>query len=52
MDKAQNFLHDGRVRSFEEAILWHGEEGQAARDRYANLVKAKREDLVRFLQSL
>ena len=26
------FLHDGRARNVEEAILWHGGEAQAARD--------------------
>lgn len=46
------FLHDGRARSLEEAILWHGGEAQAARDGYAALAKADREALIRFLESL
>lgn len=46
------YLHDGRARTLEEAILWHGGEGQAARDGYAALVKEDRERLLRFLGSL
>ncbi len=52
VNETANFLHDGRARNFEEAILWHGGEGQAARDRYAKLEKTERENLIRFLQSL
>jgi CxxC motif-containing protein (DUF1111 family) len=52
VNETANFLHDGRARNFEEAILWHGGEGRVARDRYAKLEKAGREDLIRFLQSL
>jgi CxxC motif-containing protein (DUF1111 family) len=46
------FLHDGRARSLQEAILWHGGEGQRARDRYVALPKPERDALVRFLESL
>lgn len=46
------YLHDGRARNLQEAILWHGGEGKAARDRYARLNKAEREDLLAFLASL
>jgi CxxC motif-containing protein (DUF1111 family) len=46
------FLHDGRARNLTEAILWHGGEGQAARDRFASLPKPEREALVKFLESL
>ncbi len=46
------FLHDGRARNLEEAILWHGGEAQAARDRYAALSKADREALIKFVESL
>src|SRR3546814_5217853 len=31
------FLHDGRARGIAEAILWHGGEGEAARDRFKAL---------------
>ncbi|MDB4932598.1 MAG: thiol oxidoreductase [Myxococcaceae bacterium] len=46
------FLHDGRARSLVEAILWHGGEAQASRDRFAQLSAADRAALVRFLESL
>ena len=46
------FLHDGRARSLEEAILWHGGEGQAARDGFMALTQSERELLLRFLESL
>jgi len=46
------FLHDGRARSLEEAILWHGGEGAASRDRFARLPIAERARLIRFLESL
>lgn len=47
-----SFLHDGRARTLAEAILWHGGEAQAARDRFATLPKPERDALVRFLESL
>jgi len=46
------FLHDGRARNLTEAILWHGGEGQAARDRFAALEKHDRDALLTFLESL
>lgn len=46
------FLHDGRARNLTEAILWHGGEAQAARDVFAAMSKAERDDLIAFLESL
>lgn len=46
------FLHDGRARTFTEAILWHGGEGKASRDKFTQLPKADRAALLAFLQSL
>lgn len=46
------FLHDGRARNLEEAVLWHGGEAQAARDAYTALSKADREALIKFVESL
>jgi CxxC motif-containing protein (DUF1111 family) len=46
------FLHDGRARDLQEAILWHGGEAQAARDRFAALPAADRDALIEFLGSL
>lgn len=45
-------LHDGRARSAEEAILWHGGEGQASRDLFAALTQEERNALLSFLDSL
>jgi len=45
-------LHDGRARNLTEAILWHGGEAQAARDRFAALEKQDRDALLTFLESL
>jgi CxxC motif-containing protein (DUF1111 family) len=45
-------LHDGRARSPEEAILWHGGEAAAARDRFVALPRTKREALTTFLATL
>jgi CxxC motif-containing protein (DUF1111 family) len=46
------FLHDGRARNLTEAILWHGGEAQAARDRFAAMSADERGDLLAFLESL
>ncbi|WP_064033292.1 di-heme oxidoredictase family protein [Methylosinus sp. R-45379] len=45
-------LHDGRARTLEEAILWHGGEGEAAKAAYAALKRDEREALIAFLRSL
>jgi CxxC motif-containing protein (DUF1111 family) len=47
-----NFLHDGRARSLLEAVLWHGGEAKAARDRVLRLSVPERNALVVFLESL
>jgi CxxC motif-containing protein (DUF1111 family) len=45
-------LHDGRARSFEEAILWHGGEAEASSEAFKALPKKDRQALLRFLESL
>lgn len=47
-----NLMHDGRARSFEEAILWHGGEAENAKNQFKNLSKNQREALIQFLYSL
>ena len=47
-----NFLHDGRARSLLEAVLWHGGEASAARERVRGLSARERDALVTFLGSL
>ena len=46
------FLHDGRARNLEEAILWHGGEAKAARAGFQSLAKSERDALFVFLSSL
>jgi CxxC motif-containing protein (DUF1111 family) len=46
------FLHDGRARSIEDAILWHGGEGTAAREAFRNMTAEERSLLLKFLKSL
>ena len=47
-----NFMHDGRARNLEEAILWHGGESEASRDLFMDLPADDRAALIRFLESL
>lgn len=46
------FLHDGRARTLLEAVLWHGGEAEAAKQRVVGMEPAERAALVRFLESL
>ena len=46
------FLHDGRVRTVNEAILLHGGEAQQVRDRYALLSERDRNAILAFLNTL
>ncbi|MEW8429396.1 MAG: thiol oxidoreductase, partial [gamma proteobacterium symbiont of Ctena orbiculata] len=46
------FLHDGRARTVLEAILWHGGEAQASRDKVVAMNRRQRADLIRFIKSL
>lgn len=46
------YLHDGRARTIEEAILWHGGEAQKSRDAFMQLSKTDRDALIKFIRSL
>ena len=46
------FLHDGRARTVQEAILYHGGEAARSRDAFLNLHRDDRRALIRFLQNL
>jgi CxxC motif-containing protein (DUF1111 family) len=48
----EDLLHDGRARGVEEAILWHGGEAQAARERFRALDANERAALAAFVRSL
>jgi len=46
-----HYLHDGRARSVEEAILWHAGQGSASRDRFKSMTAKQRADLIEFVNS-
>jgi CxxC motif-containing protein (DUF1111 family) len=46
------YLHDGRARNLEEAILWHDGEAKASKENFMNLSKTDRLALISFLNSL
>ncbi len=49
---SMDLLHDGRARSVQEAVLWHGGEAKKARDQFANMRKDEREALIAFVHAL
>jgi CxxC motif-containing protein (DUF1111 family) len=46
------YLHDGRARTLEEAILWHGGEADGAKEAFRIMSASDRAAFVRFLKSL
>ena len=46
------YLHDGRARTLEEAILWHGGETEASMKLFRNMSASDRDALISFLESL
>lgn len=44
-----NFLHDSRARNYTEAIMWHGGEAENEKNNFAQLNKAQREAVLKFL---
>ena len=46
------FLHDGRARTIEEAILWHAGEAAMTKQRFMALDKSQRQDLLDFVNAL
>ena len=46
------FLHDGRARNLEEAILWHGGEAKAAQREFVEMPRVDRAALIAYLRSL
>ena len=49
---AQNFLHDGRARTIEEAIVWHGGEAEQIKQKFIALSTEQRQLLIDFVESL
>ncbi len=52
MSGTESYLHDGRARSIEEAILWHGGEADRTRKRFVERTQNERNQLITFLRSL
>ncbi|CAN5570787.1 di-heme oxidoredictase family protein [soil metagenome] len=52
INPSAGFLHDGRARNLEQAILYHGGEAAAVRTRFSNLNAPERQELISFLLSL
>ena len=50
--KKVDYLHDGRARNLEEAILWHGGEALNAKNSFMRLNKKQREQIIEFLETL
>jgi CxxC motif-containing protein (DUF1111 family) len=50
--KKPRLLHDGRARTYQEAILWHGGEALASKEAYMKLEKKQRQKLIEFLKGL
>lgn len=46
------YLHDGRARTIEEAILWHGGEAATSQEAFHQLGAASKAQLLAFLNSL
>lgn len=46
------YLHDGRARTIEEAIMWHGGEATTSKNKFAALNTAERKALIKFIKSL
>ena len=52
LSRTATYLHDGRARTLEEAILWHGGEAESAKEKFRLAEKASREAILEFLRSL
>ncbi|MDG1694547.1 MAG: di-heme oxidoredictase family protein [Porticoccaceae bacterium] len=46
------YLHDGRARSIDEAIRWHGGEALDSKDAYQALSSSQKDQVIDFLESL
>ena len=52
LERFPTFLHDGRARSAEEAILWHDGEAAGARARFERLSVGERKAFLRWVETL
>jgi CxxC motif-containing protein (DUF1111 family) len=51
-ERFPTFLHDGRARSVEEAILWHDGEAAGVRQNFEKLPAEKRKAFLRWVETL
>ena len=52
LERFPTFLHDGRARSAEEAILWHDGEAAGARGKFEHLTAGQRKAFLHWLETL
>jgi CxxC motif-containing protein (DUF1111 family) len=52
INQRAGFLHDGRARTLEEAIIWHGGEAEKSKKYFSQLSKSDRGAVIAFLKSL
>lgn len=52
MNARVGYLHDGRARTLQEAIVWHGGTAQSARERYVGATREERQALLAFIEAL
>ena len=52
IDPRVRYLHDGRARTLEEAVLWHGGQAGAARQRFMHMAADWRKQVIEFIESL
>ena len=50
--KNPELLHDGRAKTIEEAILWHGGESQEIKESFMNLSKKQRDLIIKYIKEL
>ena len=52
VNRKAGYLHDGRARTVDEAIRWHGGEAESAKENYLALAPKDRQALLNWLQGL
>lgn len=50
--KNPELLHDGRAKTIEEAILWHGGEAKNTKKIFMSLNKSQRESIIKYIKEL
>ena len=50
--KSIELLHDGRAKTIEEAILWHGGEASEIKNNFINLSQTQRQQIIKYIKEL